>query len=592
MISHLPAFYYLLTALIVPFLPLFLRRILYVVIPLFVLSLIFQLNEQSTYVVSFLGINLNLLRADSLAKTFAIIFTLSSFAAFLFGFYLKNAFEHAAGFLYVGAALGVIFAADLLSLYFFWEVMAVGSTLLVFLNKTQASLKAAYRYFLIHVVGGLLLLAGVMHYFMETGSLAFDGFDTMSLSSFLILIGFLVNAAAFPFSSWMPDAYPKSTLMGGVLMSAFTSKTAVYALLRGFSSWDILIILGCVMALYGVIYALIENDIRRLLSYSIIHQVGFMLCAVGVGSKLAIAGAAAHAFSHITYKGLLWMVAAAVIYRTGKHKFSDLCGLAKQMPITAFFAFIAAFSAMGLPFTSGFTTKSLIILSVEYAGLFWVFLILEVLSAAVFLNAGFKFSYLLFFNGKNNLRVKEAPISMLLPMGLLSLLCLLIGCFPNFLYNLLPYASKVIAKVPSTFSQLYLYSPAALITKMQLILFSALAFFLLLPKLKKKNTLTLDVDVTYRKGFPFLAWCLDKLLNGFNQLCDRLILKQFIPTLCRFAQAAPATFFIALFKPFFANNQELEQRFKSRVINNQLSVSVTALSFFALLCFFIIQQLF
>ena len=154
------------------------------------------------------------------------------------------------------------------------------------------------------------------------------------------MIGFILNAAVPPLHAWLPDAYGEATFNGSVFMCAFTTKTAVYALCRGFAGMEILVPLGVIMALYGVVYAVLENDCRRLLAYHIISQVGYMVAGVGLGTAMAINGACAHAFAHILYKGLLFMGCGAVLHMTGESKFTELGGLWKKMPWTFVFTLI------------------------------------------------------------------------------------------------------------------------------------------------------------------------------------------------------------------------------------------------------------
>eukprot|EP01046_Picozoa_sp_COSAG06_P056413 COSAG06_NODE_10665_length_1640_cov_1.289422_1_plen_498_part_00 len=496
--------------------------------------------------------------------------------------------------LYIGSALGVVFAADFISLYLFWEVMAVTSAVLIFMGPGKQAAKAAYRYLLVHIAGGLVLLAGIMLQIYQTGNIAFQGFSTINLASSLILIGFLVNAAAIPFSSWLSDAYPESTIMGGVILSAYTSKTAVYTLIRGFAGWDILIFIGCAMAIYGIIYALMENNIRRILAFSIINQIGFMICAIGIGSKLAIAGAVAHAFCHIIYKGLLWMTAGVVIQQTGRYKCTDLGGLYRQMPFTFIFVLIGALTCSALPFTGGFISKAIILFAVEHAHLFWPWLILEVASAGSFLYLGIKYPYFVFFNQKSKSQAKEAPTHMLLAMGFLSFICIYLGLFPNTLYQLLPYSEEVLRYIPAHFSDIYIHHFAHILTKMQLLLFSALVFVFCLPLIRrfKSNSISLDFDWLYRKGAAMLSWAFDKSLNSFNSFCDQLFLKTCIPAICRFAKQGPAYIAWAFLKPLYLSNEQVKPILMRRIEHNKVSVTATSLSFFAVICLLIYQHLF
>ena len=505
-----------------------------------------QLETGERLSPSFLGFDLTLLRVDATSKAFGYIFTLCAVAAFIFSWHEKRRAENTAALVYIGSALGVVFAGDMITWYVCWELMAIASTFLILARKTEKSLKAAQRYILVHLAGGLILLTGILLTVHQTGSIAFNEFPKGEIGSWLILIGILINAAAVPFSSWLPDAYPESTVMGGVILSAYTTKTAVYTLIRGFPGWEILVAVGCVMAIYGIIYALLENDMRRILAYSIINQVGFMVCGVGIGTELAIAGVVAHAFCHIIYKALLWMSAGAVLFRTGKSKCTELGGLYKTMPLTMILGTIGALSISSVPLTSGFVSKTLIVAAAEQQHYLWVWLVLEIASAGVFLHAGIKFPYFVFFNVDRGLRPKEAPKPMLIGMGLLAFLCILLGCYPAPLYNILPYSDAVKS---TTFSAIYIDHISNVVTMFQLLAFSALAFFVFLPWLKRTPTISIDFDWFYRKGAKLFYAAMDRSLNGLNKAADKYVIKTFLPALTRFALVAPATLTAMALKP-------------------------------------------
>ncbi|MEM9016837.1 MAG: proton-conducting transporter membrane subunit, partial [Verrucomicrobiota bacterium] len=350
-----PALILFLGALLVPFLKPNWRSAWTVLLPFLALIHILRLEDTGGWQVtafSFGGEPIDFLRVDKLSNAFGIIFTLNAVAAFLYAFYYKKSGQHVAALFYIGGALGSVYAGDLLSLYVFWESMAVSSTFVILSRNTQQARGAAFRYILIHLVGGLLFLAGIiLTIAQQGGSIAFDGFDYATdnhAGTWLILIGILLNCGAPPLSAWLPESYPAASVTGGLILSAYTTKTAVYTLLRGYPGWEPLIWVGCAMALYGVIYALMESDMRRILAYAIINQVGFMVVAAGVGTHEAISGATAAAFCHILYKSLLWMVTGAVLYRVGKSYAGDLGGLHRSMPVTTLFAFIGAMS-MALP---------------------------------------------------------------------------------------------------------------------------------------------------------------------------------------------------------------------------------------------------
>ena len=518
-----PSLLLFLGAALVLVLPIQGRRAAILLAPAAAFLVITQLPSGEFWSYSMFGYELNMLRVDKLSKAFGYVFTINAFGCFLFAQHLKDRYEHIAALCYIAAALGAVFAGDLISLYIFWEIMAVTSTFLVLARRTEKAYGAAYRYVMMHIFGGLCLLAGIILQVNATGSVAFDGFNLQGLPTYLILLGFLVNAAAPPFSSWLSDAYPEATVTGGVIMTAYTTKTAVYTLIRGFAGWEILMVVGCFMAIYGIIYAILENDMRRILAFSIMNQVGFMVCGIGIGTAMAISGAVAHAFCHIIYKALLWMSAGAVLYMTGKSKCTDLGGLYKTMPLTMIFGTIGALSISSFPFFSGYTSKPMILEAGVHEGFFWVWLILEIASAGVFLHAGIKFPYFVFFAKDNGLRPGEPPRHMLGAMALFAFICIFLGVYPQPLYDILPYSVDFQA-----------YTLEHTLNQFQLLMFSALAFFLLLPLLKRTETISLDTDWFYRKGgyqfYRFCRWALD----GLNESANRVFAQKLPQLLNRF----------------------------------------------------------
>ncbi len=550
-----PAALFILAALLVPLFRGHVRSCLVIAVPAAAFLLIASLEPGASWQVSFLGYELTFLRVDKLSKVFGYIFTLNAFAAFIYAFYLRDATQHVAALFYIGSALGVVFAGDLISLYLFWEIMAVASTMLILARKSPKSLGAGFRYVLVHLVGGLCLLAGILFFISQTGTTAFEAMTERSLATWLILIGFLVNAAAPPLHAWLADAYPEATVTGGVILSAYTTKTAVYTLIRGYPGWEILIVIGCVMTLYGIIYALLENDMRRILAYSIINQVGFMVTGVGIGTAMALNGAAAHAFCHIIYKSLLWMSAGAVLYMTGKSRCTDLGGLYKTMPWTLIFGTIGALAISSFPGTSGFTSKTLIIDQSVAQHLVWVWLVLEIASAGVFLHAGIKFPYFVFFAKDNGLRPGETNRTMLAAMGFMAFLCIFLGVYPQPLYDVLPFGEV----------HYQAYTLAHVVSQLQLLMLSALVFFLFLPLLKRTETISLDTDWFYRKGARGLYRVVDALFNNLNRACDRMLAQGLTGAVNRFAANAPVRVSSWLLTPIFrlqARNSEAVENFR------------------------------
>ena len=462
--------------------------------PLVVLALVWLVGDGDAAQLEFLGWTLDPVRADPLSRLFGTIFALMAFAGGLFALHQASTLELTAALAYAGSAIGAVFAGDLLSLFVFWELMALGSAMVIFAARTPGAGASGMRYLYIHLLGGVVLMIGIIAYLRATGEVSFDALTHDGIGRWLILAGFLLNAGAPPLSAWLPDAYPEASPSGTVFLSAFTTKTAVYVLLRGFPGEPVLIFFGLFMTCYGIIYALLENDMRRILAYSIVNQVGFMVAAVGIGTPLALNGAASHAFAHIIYKALLLMSAGAVLYQTGRRKCSDLGGLFQSMPLTTICGTIGALAISAFPLTSGFVTKSMINSAAADQHLTIAWFILVAASAGVFLHAGIKFPWFVFFQKDSGLRPPDPPANMRYAMVLFAFLCIAIGIYPAPLYAILPFPVDYHA-----------YTPAHVVEQSQLLLFSGLAFFLMLPWMKRTLTITLDFDWLYRTGGPRLA---------------------------------------------------------------------------------------
>ena len=450
---------------------------------------VWQVPDGISVTAGFMGYQLELVEGSAVRKLFALVFSLMTFVGGIYAFRQASRAELSAAFAYAAGAIGVSFAGDLITLFVFWEVMAIFSTVVVLCGGTPASFSAGIRYAIMHVLGGVILMVGIVGVAVQTGSIDVQTMSARDFSTWMILAGVLVNVAAPPVSAWLTDAYPEATATGAVFLSAFTTKTAVLTLILLFPGEPVLIGVGLYMIFYGIVYALLENDARRILAYSIVNQVGFMVCAIGIGTELALNGAAAHAFAHIVYKALLFMSAGVVLYRTGKRKCTDLGGLFRTMPLTCLCGIIGALSISSFPLTSGFTTKTLISEAAVVENLAAIYSLLAAASAGVFLHAGIKFPWFVFFQKDSGLIPAYAPWNMSLAMVLFAGLCILLGVYPKPLYDLLPYAVEF-----------NVYSPGKVVFYLQLLLFSGLAFFLLLPVMKRTLTITLDFDWLWRRG--------------------------------------------------------------------------------------------
>ena len=406
--------------------------------------------DAGTYMqFSYLGVDLTWGRVDKLSVIFAHVFAIQSLIGMVFALHLKDKYQHIAASLYIAGAFGCVFAGDYLSLFIFWELMSVASTFLVWLNMSDVSTRAGFRYFAFHTLGGLFLLAGMLLRYGEIGTFAFTIIDPMHAHYYdwLIMFGFCVNAAVVPLHAWLPDAYPEGSVTGSVFMSAFTTKTAVYVLARAFGGWEILAVAGVIMALYGVFYATIENNARRILSYHIVSQVGYMVAGIGIGTAMTMNGACAHAYAHILYKGLLFMTTGTLLYACGTAKLSELGGLAARMPWVMICYVVAGLSISGMPLFNGFVSKTMTISGAATAGHLsyhvWLALGLEIAAVGTFLSVGIKLPYFAFWGGKPTDKAREIkpiPKNMYVAMFMGSALCLLQGLFPDaLLYNLLPF---------------------------------------------------------------------------------------------------------------------------------------------------------
>ena len=455
--------------------------------PVATLFAIWQIPDGVVATLPFLDYRIEIVEGSPVRRLFASIFAIMAFTGGLFAFRHAKWYELSSALAYAAGAVGVCFAGDLITLFLFWELMALFSTVIVWCGGTREARAAGIRYAIMHLLGGVILKVGIEGVVVHTGSIDIQPMLATNFDTWMILIGILINAAAPPVSAWLADSYPASSPTGSVFLSAFTTKTAVLALILLFPGESVLIGIGLFMVMYGIIYALLENDARRILAYSIVNQVGFMVCAVGIGTQMAINGAAAHAFAHIIYKALLFMSAGAVVYRTGKNKCTDLGGLFRTMPLTCICGIIGALAISGFPLTSGFTTKTMISQAAADESLVVVYMLLAAASAGVFLHAGIKFPWFVFFQKDSGLRPKDAPWNMAAAMVLFSALCILIGVFPEAFYRFLPYQ---VDYVPYTAGKVLFY--------LQLLLFSGLAFFLLLPLMKRTLTISLDTDWIWR----------------------------------------------------------------------------------------------
>lgn len=453
--------------------------------------------------VELFGETLNMVRIDRLSFIFGLIFHIAAIVSSIYALHVQDTKQHIAGVLYAGAAIAAACAGDMVTLFICWELTAISSVVLVWASNTEAAYRSGMRYLIIQVASGVLLLSGAIVRYSETGDLSFGAMDEYGLFSIhelsgqLILWAFGIKAAFPLLHNWLQDAYPEATPTGTVFLSAFTTKLAIYSLARGFAGTEALIWVGCTMTLFPILFAVIENDLRKVLAYSLNNQLGFMVVGIGVGTELALNGTAAHAFCHIIYKALLFMSMGAVLHRVGTTKATELGGLHKSMPWTTVFCCIGAGSISGFPLLSGFVSKSMIITAAAEEHQFIAWFILLIASAGVMEHSGIKIPFFAFFAHDSGKRVNEAPLNMLVAMGIAAFFCVGLGIAYPLLYWLLPFESHYVP-----------YTAGHVITQLQLLMFAALAFVVLMKsnaypaELRATN---LDFDWTYRKLLPWVV---------------------------------------------------------------------------------------
>ena len=517
--SFPPGLIMIIGALLIPFLPHIIRQIYMMVLILvsaYALTLGFGIHSK----IEIMDIQFIIFQSDTLTLPFAIIFHIAAILNVIYGAHEKHWNQHVAIMSYSGAAIAAVHAGDLFTLFVWWEATAFTSVFLILASKTQRSYRSAFRYILIQVCSGMFLLAGAILLMSEIGNAEFRNFDINSLYGQLIFIAFGIKAAFPLLNGWLQDSYPEASEIGTVALSTFTTKLAIFCFAKSFAGTEILIIIGAIMTFYPIFFAVIENDLRRVLTYSLNNQLGFMIVAIGIGTELAINGAVAHAFAHILYKGLLFMGMGAVLYRVGTCKASELGGLFKFMPITAICTIIGAISISAFPLFSGFVAKSLIMSALGKEGLVFVYFMLLFASAGVLHHSGIKIPFFAFFAHESGIKTKEAPLNMIIAMIIASTLCILIGVFPSYFYEILPYQ---IQYQPYDFSHV--------VGQLQLLTFAAFAFICLWhfkiypPEL---NSTVLNSDWIYRKMIPGILLPLLGLISDINKKIEQFIVFTFI----------------------------------------------------------------
>nr|WP_321257681.1 Na(+)/H(+) antiporter subunit D [uncultured Pseudodesulfovibrio sp.] len=528
-----PSMAFLALVIVVPFVPKALwmnkafRGTLALLAPLIALYSIFTVEPGTYGALEYLDQALVLGRVDKLSIVFGQVFSVIAFIGAIYGMHVEDRGHYVCGSLYVAGGFGCVFAGDLLTVFLFWELMSIGSTFLIWQARTEESVGAGFRYFLYHTVGGLFLLGGLLLKYKATGSFAFNAVDPSGaqLYDWLILIGFCVNAAVVPLHAWLPDAYPRASVAGAVYMCAFTTKTAVYVLARGYAGWEVLAIAGTCMAVFGVLYACIENNARRILSYHIVSQVGYMVAGIGIGTAMTLNGAVAHAYAHILYKGLLFMGTGAILYSVGTAKLDKLGGLAYKLPWVMVLYMIAALSISGMPLFNGFISKTMTIAGAAEAHRTILALGMEIAAVGTFISVGIKLPYFAFWGGKKEYvgEVKPLPVNMYVGMAICGLLCIAQGVYPHMLYQYLPFP------VEHAFEPWHLDK---VINSGLLLGFSGLAFYLTREIITPHAKLNLDFDIFYRfigtTLMRVVCWPISKVDDVWTEVYNTIGLRSLI----------------------------------------------------------------
>jgi len=478
--------------------------------------------------IPFLQYTLDIVRINKMSMLFGYVYVVAAFCMNIYALGVKNDWEHVVAMIYVGSALGAIFAGDFFTLFFSLEIMSWAPFFLLLFRGTKKSRGAAFRYIIWHHVSGLCILAGVLMHVHQTGSIEFThmpwGWEGKYLGYNLMLLGFVINAATTPFHSWLSDTYSEASPSGSVYMTAFTTKTAIFCLITTFSGVPLLMWMGAIQSVFALFLAVLENDGRRLCSYHIISQIGYMVAGVGMGTEMGLNGAASHALCHIIYNALLYMGAGCALVVVGTAKFNRLGGLYKYMPIAFWLYMIGGFSISGFPLFNGFISKAMTIEAAEFIQRPIIYLLLEGATVGTFLHTGLKLPWNIWLQGRKEpppdikAKLKDSPfntpIHMLVGMSILAFLCIFLGVYPKILYDMLPYPVEYI---PFTVTRVFSIT--------QMFIFSFLGFWLLRKLVKGYPTFVLDTDWAVRiLGSKLIDFSKGTLL-AFGSALDQRIMQ-------------------------------------------------------------------
>lgn len=425
------------------------------------------------------GLSLLTFTLHPYGKIAAFGFTLVGSFGLLYGLKLSTTAEQAVSIWAIAAAIGVSFAGNFLTFLLFWELLSLAAAALVYLKKTAKSIKMATRLLAFQLVGGFSLTVGIVLQYCATGSLDL-AIPVAGLPFFIIGIG--IKTAFIPLHLWVPWGYPAASFPSSVLLAALCTKVGVYGVARILPVSEGIALMGACMALIGVSIALIQGELRRLLSYHIISQVGYMVAGVGLGLACSVDGGLLHLVNHMIYKALLFMSAGAVILATGTESIHELHHpksedegppLWRVIPIAAIGALIGALSIAGMPPFNGYVSKYLLKNGThDFPLVYWILQVASVGTALSFA----KFVYFGFIRGR--LKIKQ-PLNVSMQAAIIGLAscCVLFGVFPGLLKPLLPFQSD-----------LHVYSAGGIIMAAGLVGGGILLFALFSRQLEKERS--------------------------------------------------------------------------------------------------------
>jgi multicomponent Na+:H+ antiporter subunit D len=355
-------------------------------------------------------------------------------------------------FLLLTAGLqGLIVTGDIFNVYVFLEISSLAAYALIAVGSNRNALMASLNYLIIGTVSASFILLGIGYLYMVTGTLnmadmanilpaAFDERPKVVLAAFaFFLVGFSIKVGLFPLHTWMPDAYSQAPSAVSALLASTFTKVAAYVMVRFMitifkpdfiistvNANIILAWLAAIAIIAGSVLAIAQTDFKRMLAYSSVSQIGYIILGIALLNQMAMTGGIIHIMNHGIMKAALFMVAGAIIYKTGIRNINDFKGLGKTMPYTSAAFTLVALSMIGVPPTVGFVSKWYLALGAIEADM-WVFVGVIMLSSLLNIVYFWRVFENMYFYRAEGGKVDEVPLSMLLPILILAALTFLLG---------------------------------------------------------------------------------------------------------------------------------------------------------------------